>query len=289
MGSDTYIIRLCTVINVQDDSYGLRIKVRLGYEDNGIEDKDLPYCFPLLPKMIHVNPRIGELVFVILQSQGQAAGNRFFIGPVISQPYFLNEEFTYQAQSLFQGAQIKKPLPHPGMNPENTGTLPDREDVAIQGRQNADLILKPNQLLLRCGFKKNPLSSAEQNLVFNNKDLAYIQLKYGNYKDNKNRTFNSVVNIVGDRINLLSHDSGTYFNLGDRTDLISDQELYKILENAHPLVYGDKLVSFLKQLIEVFKNHQHPWAQLPPCLIEPHQKVLSTNLDNLLSNAIHIN
>lgn len=287
--NDNYIIRLCTVINVIDDSYGLRIKVRLDYEDNGKEDKDLPYCFPLLPKLLHINPRIGELVFVILQSQGQPAGNRFFIGPIISQPYFINEEFTYQAQSLFQGIQVCQPLPHPQMNPDNIGTLPDREDVALQGRQNADVVLKPNQLLLRCGFKKNPIASADKTLVFNDKDLAYIQLKYGNYTDKKENKFNSVVNIVGDRINLLSHDSGTYFDLGDRKDLINDETLLDILDRAHPLVYGDKLIEFLKKFIMVFMNHQHPWAQLPPCLLEPHKKILQTNLDDMLSNAIHIN
>lgn len=289
MNNDDYIIRLCTVINVIDDSYGMRIKVRLGYEDSGIEDKDLPYCFPLLPKLLHVNPRIGELVFVILQKQGQSAGNRFFIGPINSQPYFINNESTYQAQSLFIGDQICQPLPHPRMNPENIGTLPDREDVALQGRQNADVVLKPNQLLLRCGFKKNPIGSAEHTLIFNDKDLAYIQLKYGNYRDKKDNKFNSVVNIVGDRINLLSHDSGTYFDLGERTDLIKDETLLDILDRAHPLVYGDKLIEFLKKFIMVFMNHQHAWAQLPPNLLEPHKQILQTNLDDMLSKVIHIN
>ena len=289
MYNDEYILRLCTVINVIDDNCGLRIKVRLAYEDSGIEDKDLPYCFPLLPKLIHVNPRIGELVFVILQSQGQPSGNRFFIGPIISQPYFLNYETANQAQSLLQGKQICHPLPHPQMNTDNIGTLPDREDIAIQGRENTDIILKPKELLLRCGFKKHPLASAENTLIFNDKDLAYIQLKYGNYRDNKDNKFNSVVNIVGDRINLLSHDSGTYFDLGDRKDLITDETLLDILDRAHPLVYGDKLIEFLKKFIMIFMTHQHAWAQLPPNLLEPHKEILKTDLDAMLSQVIRIN
>ena len=37
----------------------------------------------------------------------------------------------------------------------------DREDVAIQGRNNADLIFKENEARLRCGFKKNIWSKGE--------------------------------------------------------------------------------------------------------------------------------
>lgn len=291
MIQDTYILRLCTVLNVQDDADGLRIKVRLDYEDNDVEDKDLPYCFPLLPKLLHVNPRVGELVFVILQSQGQVKGNRFFIGPIISQPYYINKDFAPQAQSLLQGIQNKQPLPHPKTNPLNDGTLPDREDVAIQGRQNGDIIFKPNQVLLRCGFKKNPLGSAENTLIFNDKDLAYIQLKYGNFND-KTSNFNSIVNVVADRINLLSHDSPTSFKLGDSKDLITDEEMDNILNNAHPLVYGDNLVKFLQDLVNIFLTHEHPWAQLPPTVTDQISKLLkntNTLSKDILSKSIKIN
>lgn len=288
--NDSYIIRLCTVLNVQDDAYGLRIKVKLPYEDNGIDDeKDLPYCFPLLPKLIHVNPQIGELVLVILQSQGEAKGNRFFIGPVISQPYFNSKDHANQAQSLLIGDQPNKPLPHPITNTANDGTLPDRDDIAIIGRQNTDIILKPNQLQLRCGFKQNPTGPAEQTLVFNKFDLAYIQMKYGKYKDAYGGDFNSVINVVADRINLLSHDGKKQFNLCKPDELLDDDELSKVLKNGHPLIYGDELVSFLQQFINVFKHHEHDWARMKPDLLEPHEAILNIDLNKMLSKVVHIN
>lgn len=289
---DKYIIRFCQVLYVQDDFAGLRIKVRLKYEDSDIKlDKDLPYCSPLLPKMIHINPKVGELVLVILQAQGQSQGNRFFIGPFLAQPYNMAMGNYIQDQSLFQGNPLRMIGPHPDLNPQNEGTLPDREDIAIQGRENADVILKPNQIQLRCGFKENPKGGLKS-LIFNDKDLAYIQLRYGHFKDNKGKDFNSLVNIVGDRINLLSHDSATYFKLGDRKELINEETLNKIFETAHPMVYGDRLIEFLKLLVNSFMLHDHKWAQLPPTPTENTIKLnQETQLLNqsILSQSIKIN
>lgn len=290
--TDDFIIRFCQVLDVQDDQAGLRIKVRLKYEDADIaNDSNLPYCYPLLPKMVHINPQIGELVCVILQAQGHAHGNRFFIGPFIAQPYNLKLGNYIQDQCLFNGVNHVLPLPNPSLNPSNDGTLPNREDIAIQGRDNADLILKPKQVLLRCGFKKEG-KGKENILNFNDKDLAYIQLKYGYYKDNKGNSFNSIANIVADRINLLSHDSGTYFDLGDRKQLIDDETLQKILEKAHPMVYGDRLIDFLKLFVNAFLHHEHKWAQYSPTITENITK-LDTETQQLtksmLSPSIKIN
>lgn len=289
---DNYIIRFGQVLNVQDDKDGLRIKVRLKYEDADIKsDNDLPYCFPLLPRILHVNPKIGELVLIILQRQGQSYGNRFFIGPYHSQAYNIAQGNFYYDQCLFQGVQNLKPLPHPDTVASNEGTFPEREDIAIQGRDNSDVLLKPNQLLLRCGFKKNHMSGGVIQ-TFNDKDLAYIQLRYGDYKDNKNIPFNSVANIVADRINLLSHDSGTYFDLGDKKELITHETLMKILETAHPMVYGDRLIEFLKLFVNTFLNHDHKWAQIPPTPTENLTKLTTeTNTLNntILSKSIHFN
>lgn len=290
--TDEFIIRFCQVLYVYDDQAGLRIKVRLKYEDSEIsEDRNLPYCYPLLPKMLHVNPKVGELVLVILQAQGQSKGNRFFVGPFIAQPYNLNHGNYIQDQCLFNGVANVKPAPNPSLNPSNEGTLPDREDIALQGRDNADVVLKPNQVLLRCGFKKQG-NGVYNSLNFNDKDLAYIQLKYGYYKDNKGNTFNSIANIVADRINLLSHDSGTYFDLGNRKELIDDETLNKILERAHPMVYGDRLIDFLKLFVNVFLHHEHKWAQYSPTITENITKLDTETQQlskNMLSASIKIN
>lgn len=284
------LIRFCEVLSVLDDNAGLRIKVRLHPEDVGYKTtEELPYCFPLMPKHIHINPKIGECVMVFLSTLGKSESNRFFIGPIISQPYFLNNDPGYRSRCLLDDKGRFKPLPNPKMDPENNGTLPDREDIAIQGRQNTDIILKDNEIRLRCGFKKEPLGTAKNTLLFNREDLSYIQMRYKKAKDEKDREYSSCINIVADRINLLSHDSANPFTLNNNKDLISDSEQLRILKEAHPLPYGDKLVTFLIQLIDVIRTHTHPFSMDPPSFTTNQLSVLQTPLNNLLSQSIKIN
>ena len=71
----------CRVESVFDESDGLRIKVRIPTIDpNERADPYLervPYAFPLLPKHLHVNPRVGEMVLVFLQNPSAPKGGRF--------------------------------------------------------------------------------------------------------------------------------------------------------------------------------------------------------------------
>ena len=154
MNNKPVLIRFCEVLSVTDDNAGFRIKVKLMPEDRECETiDDLPYCFPLIPKQLHINPKIGECVLVFLSTLESGNSNRFFIGPLISQDYFLNfDPYYYQSRCLLNGGNSAKPLPKPEMNPENDGTLPERTDIALRGRQNTDIILKDNELRLRCGF-----------------------------------------------------------------------------------------------------------------------------------------
>ena len=282
--SDDKIFRECAVVSVNDENACLRIKVRLQPEDNNTAVEDLPYCFPLLPKHFQVNPKVGEMVLVITSRLGVAQSRRWFIGPIISQQYMLREDPFISATTGYFSL-----LPRPELNPENEGSYPDREDVAVQGRKNSDLILKENEVRLRCGFQKEPNGLSQNSLLFNKEDLSYIQMKYKRMKDDKGKTFNSAINIVADRINLLSHDSTTPFTLNDTKELITEKELKKILEKAHPLIYGDELVNFLTQLIEVIRTHTHPFAMDPPCFTTPQTKVLDTDLDAMLSQSIKCN
>ena len=285
------LIRFCDVISVTDDQAGLRIKVRLNPEDNSKSIDELPYCFPLLPKHLHINPKIGECVMVFLSTLGSPNSFRFFIGPLISQDYFLNfDAFYYQSRCLLTGGNSATPLPKPEMNPENDGSLPNREDIAIRGRKNTDIILKDNEIRLRCGFKKEPSGTPKNTLLFNREDLAYIQMRYEKNMQGKNFTdYNSCINIVADRINLLSHDSKDNFTLNNTKDLITNDEQTKIEHQAHPLVYGDELIDYLQQLIQVIRTHTHSFPMSPSSFSTPQLKVLETPLENMLSKSIKIN
>jgi hypothetical protein len=285
-----YIIKEAKVLSTDDDYRGSRIKVRLGGLDSDIKnDADLPYCFPLLPKLIHIIPKVNEMVLVILQKSDSGKSNRFYIGPVLSQEYFYFQDM-YDV-TAFNMLLTKKStaIQNPEKDPDNNGTLPDRNDIAITGRKNSDIILKENELRLRCGYKEDPNGPVLKRLHFNKVDPAYIQLKYQKIKDGNGQDVSSFVNIVADRINLLSRDSKNTFNLTDRKEMISDEEMVKILEKAHPLVFGDELVEFLKKLIDIFTRHTHSYSMLPPSFPAPDVKTLETNLDTMLSKAVRIN
>lgn len=284
-----YILREAKVISVDDEYKGNRIKVRLGGLDANKIDNELPYCYPLLPNLIHIRPKEGEAVFILLEKNGSQTTNRYYIGPILSQPYLYNQDlYDLSAFNMLLNRKMA-PIQNPDCEPLNNGTLPDREDIALIGRENTDIVLKPSELRLRCGYKSNPTGPIKQRLIFNTVDPAYIQLKYKKMKDNNGKEFNSSINIVADRINLLSRDSKTFFNLTDQKDLITDETMLKILDEAHPIVYGDELVSFLKQFVEVFRTHTHPFSMKTPSFTKNDNTVLEKNLDAMLSDAVRIN
>lgn len=116
---DERIFRLGKVVSVEDTQGKMRIKTRITPEDNYLSDNELPYSYPLLPKHFHIAPKEDELVLIITNRIGEVKSKRWFIGPLISQQYFLNEENFLSASEEYIDA-----LPNPDFNPENEGTLP---------------------------------------------------------------------------------------------------------------------------------------------------------------------
>ena len=290
--SNNNVIDFCKVLSNADESEGLRIKVKIPGADNGITNvKDLPYAFPLLPKMLHAYPKKDETVLVFLTGTGETKGQRFYIGPIISQPQNMYiDKDTLSSKSLLLDNKQQKPLPAPSLNPDNEGTLPDYDDIALEGRCNSDVILKDNEVRVRCGYKKNPQGDENVRLNYNDKDLGYIQLKYDNQlRDDKGREFASVANVVADRINLLSHDSPYGIKLGDKEKLITDDAMREIFEKAHQLPYGDILVDFLKMFLTIFLTHTHPFPMKPTIVAPEQQEDLKNKLATMLSESIRIN
>ena len=330
---DNSIFKLCTVEYVDDESKALRIKVRIHPYDNGKDitqepttgnnQNGVPWCFPLLPKMLHVNPKVGELVVVFCQQPDSPLSQRLFFGPIISQDYMMDYDYDYvsttpkllnnigasetiknlqdstsklnvlksSARRMFTGSTADKsytPFPNPDSDGENEGTIPEREDIAIRGRGNADLILTDDELRMRCGFKEAPHSTTNKKLHFNAEDLSYILMRYRSGED-KIGKYNSSINIVADRINILSHDSNDTFDLSDRKDLITEDEMKTILDKAHEIPYGDVLVEFLKKFIDVFNRHTHPFPRVEPRLNSADREALDPNWEDMLSKSVRIN
>ena len=105
----------------------------------------------------------------------------------------------------------------------------------------------------------------------------------------KNDVTTSVINVVANKINLISHDGEHSFNLTDPEGLITDDEQEKINNDAHPLVYGDTLVEFLNLIKKYVISHVHPYHGLPPDPSKTTTDVMGFDLNKILNKNINSN
>lgn len=295
-------VRYCPVIGVDDETDSGLIKVRLHPYDDDKTINEIPYAFPLLPKMFYVKPKLLEGVFVFLAITNDGNSQRYYIGPVISQENKLYMDKYLYADSFMNGA-ISDPDIAPHTKPEVEGVLPTSGDVMVRGRKNADIQITEDDVRIRSGVKLvNEMN--HQDMEFNENDPAYIKLKYHTSGlltkedspiDGEKKQVNSTATIVADKINLFSNSSDEKnFNLTNRKDLIEDDELKKAINEAYKLPYGEKLVEILSAFIDAFVKHTHPYPMMPPCVANgiPELELKKTELlDNkkLLSDTVRIN
>jgi hypothetical protein len=304
-------VRYCQVVSVSDDTDSDMIKVKILPEDSAYGDdySQLPYAFPLLPKMVHVKPKVGEAVFVFLTEEDNSMSQRYYIGPVISQDHRIFKDNYLYATSFMRGTAFKPDIA-PRTKREFNGILPNDDDIIIRGRKNADIQVTNDDVRIKSGVKVVNEDN-EYDMHFNTQDPAYIKVKYhpsGLYKNEDKRTntpppleseqkeqVKSTVTLVADKINLIqNHSKEKEFTTTDTTDLITDDELKRALDEAYKLPYGEKLVEILSIFIDAFIKHTHPFSMLPPCNADgiPDLKDKKTEyLDNgkMLSDAVRIN
>jgi hypothetical protein len=290
MVGDIQVVRFCKVISTVDILDADRIKVRLSPEDNSKEIDEIDYAFPLLPKALHVKPKVGEAVLILLASTTDGNSQRYYIGPVISQDHRMYyDPFFKGADSFLRGA-FKKFDPAPSMDPQTYGALPNDNDIVIRGRKNTDIQLTEDDIRIKAGVKVVS-DSGMYKFEFNKKNPSYGKFKY-HTKELKGGN-RSTVSLVGDKIMLLSHNSPNHFELTDRIDLITDDEMNKIIESAYKLPYGEKLVEFLKTFVNAFAQHTHNFVNLPPNpafttqLISEKESLLDREM--LLSDTVRMN
>jgi len=99
----------------------------------------------------------------------------------------------------------------------------------------------------------------------------------------------SVINIVANKINLISHDGDNTFELANPKSLITDDEQEVINNDAHPMVYGDKLLEFLELVKKYVNLHVHPYHGMSPDNDEVKLDVLRYDLDGILNKNINTN
>lgn len=257
------------VVSVTDPKQLGRIKVRIKGSpnkggDDGTTDDNLPWAFPLLPKHIWVQPKKDEAVLIFLMDENKPTADRLYMGPINSQPQLLNfDPFNFSAWAGFsfgsQDANIAV-----NTLPTIKGVFPDPQDISIQGRFNTDITQKVNEVVIRAG-KFEVITTNKDNpypFKFNTKTQGYIQIKNDatltQKTEEKEAEKGSVTNIVSNKINLLTHKDGSpRFKLTNSDNLISDDELLKIIDEAHQLPFGDVLLEYLKLMKEALYSHVH--------------------------------
>lgn len=284
------------VVSNTDDIDASRITARIDGVDDNMKDVDLPFAFPMVQKFLHAVPNIGERVMIFIPDVNNPFVDRLFMGPLISQPQKLkNDNQPFSAKSALSSG-IKEPNEAPSTIPESKGVYPKSEHIAIQGRDNSDIIFKPKEVLIRAGQAAITTKSGEIP-KFNKINPAYIQIKHdvilNENKETTSTERGSVVNVVGNKINLLTHKNGSpRFSLNDQDENILNEELQRILKEAHPLVFGDTLLEYLKILKDAFLNHVHSYPGMKPQDLGGENGIdtyRTFNLESLLSKNIRIN
>lgn len=284
---DSDIIKLGIVVSNIDPNYLGRIKVRIKAPrnkggDDGISDKDLPWAQPLIPKFLATQPKVGEAVYIFVFNQDKQNIDRMYVGPIISQPQQLfNDPYYVTALGGFTFGS-EEPNVSVATIPQLDGVFPDPADVSIQGRYNTDITQKYNEVVIRAGKFVSTSNDTNKNnnpfkFKYNATTQAYIQIKNDVSLSTENiqsktsivstqpsstifetEERGSITNIVANKINLLTHSGGSpKFDLTNQINLISDEEMANILKTAHPLVFGDELLKYLRLLKNALINHVH--------------------------------
>ncbi len=168
------------IVSVNDDDG--KIKGKSSYKneesydayagkDRNILDKDLVLCMPLLPQFFHVKPQVGEMVFVIIENPSDSSSIRYWIGPIVTSKFKLKYQGFEDAYKMFNKTSFLS-NPKVDSSTELAFVFPQESDVAIQGRNDADLILKSRESLLVAGKFKSG-----QGFEVNTEYPSYLNLK----------------------------------------------------------------------------------------------------------------
>lgn len=303
------LIKIGTVVEVENGfstipSSGMRVRAKLDIDKQKQKINDLiPWAFPLLPRSIQVAPKVGEAVLVIADEAGEfASSQRYYIGPLISQPQYNTYCPAENATTLLQFSE-RKPLPSIDYNGQTYGSFPEPKDIALVGRGTEDVILRYNdesktsEVDIRAGIRKNAGSALEEsgivgNVIFNDIDPAYIQLKYkSGIATGDKKEANSLINIVADRINIMSHkDSEISHDIANKSTLVQENRIDEIMDSLHQVPKGDKLVEVLELMKGAILHHVHPWPGMEQCGDAPQfiNRLKDYDLNKILSEYVRI-
>jgi hypothetical protein len=274
------VLKIGTVREVEnvyskDSADGLRIRAEL-IDDKAQNLEDVPWAVPLLPKVFHVVPKVGEAVVVVSDVANNPRAQRYYLGPIISQPQYMTYTDNDDAMSTSKNTRYN-PIEKISNFDATRGSFPNNDDVALVGRGSEDVTLKydegnkKSEVNLRAGIRKEPSKSGFNglfgNVMFNDIDPAYIQLKYkNNLATKQDHSVSSMINMVADNINLISNkDNNVSDSIHDKDMLIKDEDSDKVMDKLHQVPMGDKLVELLTIMRGAIMHHVHPWAGMEQC------------------------
>lgn len=296
------------VVSTDDPTGQNRIKTRIvtldnegkiaGGKDRDKLDKDLVYCYPLVPEFFHVRPipqqldnagniiSQGEMVWVILENPSDDSSPRYWVGPIISSQLKLKFQAYAEAAKMMDITAFNVNIAT-NNDFKVDALLPGSADVAVQGRDDADLILKSRQAILSAGkFKPNsiiPNDISPSNIILT---------QFDNNKVGPLKTF-SQANILSSNINIYS-PIGKFRdqNLAKFEKNENLKSFGNLADSLHPAVFGDELIKLLDIIIRVLLTHIH--TPQNPLLPTPDSDTLlgytvDGELQNIISNILRIN
>jgi len=281
--SEKPIIYIGKVIKIDEKHASNRLKVYVEKFDKFEKDrksrgvgKGLPWATPFLPLHLNIVPKVGEFVKILLHDSGNGEVRREYIGPIVPQKgEYLKEATQYDYQKGMEGSQIDFDKSIKKMPKAKRGLYPTEDEIAIQGRENTDIIFKPSEILIRAHkyLTDKPYEKNEKNPAYINiktlgstgDELTKSQIKASNGADKIKRAKNDLsqtrtdINLVSNKIYLIGRDS----NSSIVKPYFTAEEEEKIEDVLHPIVYGDILKQFIQKLYNWAKAHQHPYDNLP--------------------------
>lgn len=314
--SDKKIFYPAVVVSI-DDKAGLnRIKAKIVEisnngeiipgKDRNTADNDLPICIPLQTEFLHARPQVGECVIIMAENPSELSSVRFWIGPLISsQLKLLYESFQESKQSFYNKDSFNTLSNINGPNLQNQAKqsviLPAHSDIALQGREDADVVLKSREVLIRAG-NFAPKSTTEINedrpCRIQLKQVDYspytVGIKTADQKSTEEFKPYSQLNILATNINFISNE-GKFREFDNNTEESKTNLRLKdfgdIATTLHPAVFGDELITLLRLILQYLLTHIHT-PQNPPLTnnissqLEPYLN--SGKINDLISNVVRL-
>ena len=237
------------VMSITDETDGGRIQVRIPELDNKTANNELPWSYPLLPKFFHIYPQVGEMVRVFLEDTKFPERSRFWMGGIVSQPQKIGFDSKFTALST-TNLGLTRPEKAPSTYPDADGVFPTKEDVAIVGKVNTDIILRLNEVHIRAGKHEH-----NKPLKLNTKNPASVNMVFEPLNGNEDEYYSNTI-IQSDKIALITHDGNPQFKAARMTP----EDRVRIFEEGHPIARSDVLIEALEVIRMALLTHIHPYS-----------------------------